>query len=101
MTEEVQVFKGVICCDRDLDVGVESLKLIEGSLGPVHLADVLRPNVEVLARILDCHNARVVESHLLGASEDQVLGHLDSELHDETSTPEIPWIKTLRAISLP
>ena len=87
--------------DPHVHARVQVLQLVQRGLRPRRLAHVLRPAVEVSADVLHGHRVRVVDSDLLGAGEDEVLGDFDAELGNEGSTPVMPWTKTRRDMSLP
>ena len=101
MAAEVHELDGRVGGHADVDVGVEVLELGERCLGPRDLADVIEAAVEVPAHILNGDGVGVVDGDLLGPSEDQILGNLDSQLDRMRTTPVTPWMNTRSDISLP
>ena len=92
---------GIVSGDWYENIGVQGFELFKGCLGSAEFSDVFLFDVEVFADILNSHYFRVVDCDLFGSCEDEIFGDFDSKLNEVIFTPEMPWMKTLRAMSLP
>jgi hypothetical protein len=72
------VFKRERSSNLDLNVWVKLLELLVACLSAGHFTYMILSAVEVARKISPCYGVRIVESHWLWPSEDQVLCSLDT-----------------------
>lgn len=84
-----------------MNARVKVFQLIERGLRTGHFSHVFRAAVEISADLFDGDCAIVEDGDLFGSGEDEIFGDLYSELCECKCTPEMPWMKTRMAMSLP